>query len=195
MVELAHEYIRNNNFDAAEHWLRIQLHSYKTGPEAPLGRLLLGVTLLQLAAAPPPAGPTATKALEMRTEALRLFRSIVAEVDSRPKMDTLSERDAWLRIQAALRILQAHQQLRNFDDLLQEAMTLRERYHGAIEELIILSLMYHAFKQKGDIRNAMETWTQMKKAFDQLPPSSFRGGAGEYSREYWEKNWFTPDKQ
>src|SRR5262249_23270901 len=57
LVELAHEFIRGGNFTEAEIWLRKQLGSYQAGHEAPLGRLLLGVCLLQRAAAPPPSGP------------------------------------------------------------------------------------------------------------------------------------------
>jgi len=194
--ELAHELIRLNDFAAAEDWLRKQLHTYPNGPEASHGRLLLGVCLLQLAAVPPPTGPTLPKATAMRTEALQLFRNIVAEVDAKLKKDgKLSERDAWLRLQAALRILQTYQQMKNPVDLLVESADLLQRHRGTVEELIILSLVYHAFKQKGDIPNALQTRDKMKELFDRLPPSAFTATSGECSREYWEKIWFTPEKK
>jgi hypothetical protein len=132
----------------------------------------------------------------MRTEALQLFRNIVAEVDAKLKKDgKLSERDAWLRLQAALRILQTYQQMKNPVDLLVESADLLQRHRGTVEELIILSLVYHAFKQKGDIPNALQTRDKMKELFDRLPPSAFTATSGECSREYWEKIWFTPEKK
>ena len=35
---------------------------------------------------------------------------------------------------------------------------------------------------------------QMKELFDRLPAASFTAEKGEYSRAYWEKVWFTPEK-
>src|SRR4029078_13294130 len=49
LVELAHDLIRSAKFAEAEVWLRKELSSYPNGAEAPLGRLLLGVCLIQRA--------------------------------------------------------------------------------------------------------------------------------------------------
>jgi tetratricopeptide (TPR) repeat protein len=194
MVELAHEFIRAGNFPEAEVWLRKQLGFYQTGPEAPLGRLLLGVCLIQRASSPPPSGPDAATAARLLDEALKLFKQIVADADERHRRDgKLGERDAWLRLQAALRVLQTYQLMRKPNDLLAEADKLRDRHRGTVEELIILSLMYHAFKQKNEPGKELQVREQMKELFDRLPSAAFTAQSGEYSRTYWEKVWFTPE--
>jgi len=198
LVELAHEFIRAGDFTKAEIWLRKQLGSYQAGHEAPLGRLLLGVCLIQRAAAPPPSGPDAITAAKLRDEALKLFKQIVAEVDAKQNSGgKLTERDAWLRLQASLRVLQTYLQMgkpKDLIDLLSEGDQLRERHRGTVEELIIMSLMYHAFKQQGQTGKAYSMRDQMKELFDRLPSTAFPAPNGEYSRTYWEKVWFTPDK-
>jgi TolA-binding protein len=194
LVELAHEHIRTGNYAEAEVWLRKQLSLYPAGPEASLGRLLLGVALLQRASAPPPDAPDAPTALRLRDEAIKHFKQIVADTDARQKRDgRLSERDAWLRLQAGLRVLQTYQQLHKPNDLLAEAAVLLERHRNTVEELIIWSLVYHAFKQKGETGRALQTRDQMKELFDRLPPTAFTATSGEYSRAYWEKVWFAPE--
>jgi tetratricopeptide (TPR) repeat protein len=196
LVELAHEYIRTSNYPEAEVWLRKQLSLYPAGPEGSLGRLLLGVCLLQRASAPPPSTPEAATANRLRDEAIKLFKQIVADADARQKRDgKLAERDAWLRLQAGLRVLQTYQQLQKPNDLLAEASVLLERHRNTVEELIIWSLVYHAFKQKGETGRALQTRDQMKELFDRLPPTAFTATSGEYSRTYWEKVWFAPDSK
>ena len=196
LVELAHEFIRLNNYPEAESWLRKQLGFYPTGPEAARGRLLLGVCLLQKANTPLPAAPDAATATRLREEALKLFKSVVGEADAKLTRDKkLSERDAWLRLQSGLRVLQAYQQLQKPNDLLVEAKDMLTRHRGTIEELIVLSLMYHAFRQKKETGLALETRDQMKELFDRLPATAFPAQSGEYSRTYWETVWFVPDKK
>jgi tetratricopeptide (TPR) repeat protein len=195
LVDLAHEYIRAGNFPAAEVWLRKQLGLYAAGPEAPLGRLLLGICWLQRASAPPPNSPDTATATRLREDAVKLFQQIVAEVDAKNKKEgKLTDRESWLRLQAALRILQTYQQLNRPNDLLVEADKLRERHRETVEELIIMSLMYHAFKQKNEPGKALTIRDQMKELFDRLPVSKFpHPYPSEYSREYWERVWFVPD--
>ena len=201
LVNLGKECVRLSKFEEAEHWLRKQLHSYPTGPEALYGRLLLGVSVLQLAGLQNPPNPVKSNAL--REEALRLFRSIAEDIDKKPKnQNKLSELDSWLWLQSELRILQTFQQMRNPNELLFEASKLRERCRDTVEELIIMSLMYHAFKQKyaasknsNDLAQALSVRDQMKEKFDKLPPSAFSAPPGEYSRSYWEKEWFGPENK
>jgi tetratricopeptide (TPR) repeat protein len=202
LVELAHECIRGKKFAEAEPWLRKQLNIYPTGPEASLGRLLLGVCLLQRAANIPAgldAKSASVYALEKHNEALKLFQQIVRDVDKkRTQTTTLSERDGWLRLQAGLRVLQTYQQMQQPEKLLGEAAILLERHRGTIEELIIRSLVYHAFKQQGKMVEMLQTRDQMKDLFERLPATAFTAPStttppdygGEYSRAYWEKVWF-----
>jgi tetratricopeptide (TPR) repeat protein len=210
LVELADQLIRIRDFAGAEGWLRQQLHAYPNGPQATLGRLLLGVCILQLAQAPAPAGPAPAKALDMRKEALQLFSAVVAEVDAKLKKDgKLVDPFPWLRVQAAIRILQTNLVMRNPQAVISESTDLIERYRGTVEELIVFSLVYHAFKQERDdakaakndnkesqaYRHMLQTRDRMKDIFDQLPVAAFNGSTLEYTREYWEREWFSPDKQ
>jgi tetratricopeptide (TPR) repeat protein len=204
MVELAHELIRIRDYTNAENILRQQLHTYPNGPQSTWGRLLLGVSLLFLSNNTSPTGPTAAKVVSLRNEALQLFRSIVTEADTKLKKDgKLSKQDSWFRLQAALRVLQTHQYMSNYNDLLAESMDLAERHRGTVEELIIWSFRYQAFwqrykssKRESDLIPVLQTRDKMKELFDRLPPSAFNDGDNneEYSREYWERVWFTPEK-
>ena len=201
LTELANAQIREGNFADAEARLRAQLALYPNGPEAGLAKLLLGVCLLQRAA--PLSTPTATAAqladaTKLRTEAVGHFKQIVKECDEAERANRkLTDHEAWLRLQAGLRVLQSYQQLRTPQAsraLIAEAASLLERYRGTVEELIIWSLVYHAFKQLGDTGKALETRDRMRDVFDKLLPSSFPQKDGEYSRDYWVKVWFTDPK-
>jgi tetratricopeptide (TPR) repeat protein len=193
LTELANALIREGNFADAETRLRKQLSIYPDGLEAGLAKLLLGVCLLQRAAAPT---VPAADAGRMRVEAVGIFKRLVAECDASEKArGELTKREAWLRLQAALRVLQTYQQMRKPRELLDEAAPLLGRYGGTVEELIILSLVYHAFKQLNDTGKALDIRDRMRKVFDDLPVSAFpqKGSTSEYSREYWLKVWFPPE--
>jgi hypothetical protein len=198
LSELAHDLIKANNFAEAEVWARKQIGTYPTGPEAGLGRLFLGICLLQRAAATPVAGADPMRSSanvdRLREEALALFKQIITDVEGKLAGEKkLADRDVWLRLQAGLRILQTYQQMNRPNDLLADAAPLLERHRGTVEELIIWSLVYHAFRQKGETGKALQTRDQMRELFDRLPPTAFRAAEGEYSRGYWEKVWFAPD--
>lgn len=197
LVELAHEYIRQGNFKEAEARLSVQLSRYPNGPEAGLGKLLKGVCLLQLAAAKAkPTDPEPATAPKMRTDALKLFQEIVDDVDKREKAGSASERDRWLRLQASLRICQTYLQTGQPDEVVKAAAVVIERHRGSVEELIVLSLIYHAQKQGNRPDLAARTRERMWDVFTQLrdKPGAFKATSGEYSREYWEKTWFTDMK-
>lgn len=192
LTELANDLIRQGNFADAESRLRSQLKTYPDGPEAQLAGLLLGVCLLQRAAA-----PNAPDAQKMRTEAVEVFKEIVTACDEAARRaGKASEREAWLRRQAALRVLQTYQQMKTpqaANALLAEAAPLLDRQKGTVEELIVLSLVYHAFKQLNEPGKALQTRDRMKDVFDKLAPSAFPQKDGEYSRDYWQTVWFAPD--
>jgi tetratricopeptide (TPR) repeat protein len=196
LSELAHALIREGKYADADNRLRTQLRLYENGPEAGLAKLLRGVCLLQRAAAPSATPDDATR---LRKEALGLFKENVAACDAAERRNgKLTDREAYLRVQSAVRVLQAHQQLKtaaSARDLLYDAVPLLDRYRGTVEELIVLSLMYHAFRQAGETGKAAETRDRMKDVFDKLPPAAFTGKDGEYSREYWQTVWFAPEKK
>jgi TolA-binding protein len=195
LTELANSLIRENKFADAEDRLRFQLKLYSNGPEAGLARLLLGVCLLHRAG----SAPVPEEAVRMRTEALGLFKKNVAACDALASANgKLTDREAWLRLQSGLRVLQAYQQLgtdASARNLLSDAYSLRQRQHGTVEELVILSLMYHALRQLNDTRQAQEIRETMLDVFKKLPPSAFTQPIGEYSREYWQTVWFPPEKK
>jgi hypothetical protein len=193
LVEVAHEYIRKSNFGEAESRLDKGLKLYPTGGEAGLGRLLLGVCLLQRAdprAKPPAANPT-----KNREEALRQFKQVVSDVDARKTANRSVDRDPWLRTQASLRVLQSYLQLARPNDVLAEGDRLRWEMAGTADELIVLSVMYHAYKQLKKSESMLTIHGQMREVFDKLKdkPGAFWAKSGEYSREYWETIWFAPD--
>jgi tetratricopeptide (TPR) repeat protein len=196
MMELADVAVRAGQFEVAEARLRKQLNLYPAGPESGVGRLLLGVCLLQRAAGKSAETDWAGKQVQMRDEALRLFKGIVADTDRQEKVapgGKLSERDEWLRLHAGLRVVQSYQQMGNGEAVLVYATPMVERHRGTIEELIVLSMVWNAQqRQLGKPEDAARTKDRMRDLFNQLPPSAFRATTGEYSREYWEKGWFAP---
>ena len=40
--------------------------------------------------------------------------------------------------------------------------------------------------------DAAVTKERMRQVFNQLPPTAFRPTSDDYSREFWEKRWFSP---
>ena len=101
-----------------------------------------------------------------------------------------NEKGAWVKAQAQIRGLQVLQQQRESDRLLSAATSLLDKHRDTVEELIILSLVYHAHQQKGDQDKARQTRNQLKARFDRLPLSAYSAKTGEFSRDYWVKEWF-----
>lgn len=189
LVELADEAIRARDFQKAEARLRTQLRLYPNGPEAGQGKLLLGTALLQRIdpRAKVPA-PDADKAGE---EALKLLKQVVAEVDARKIANRPAPNDPWLRTQANLRLLLAQVLLRKPYDVLTTADPLRREYAGRVEELVVLSMMYHGYLQLNNNEGMLTVEAHMRELFAALKakPGSFSGEIVEYSREYWERAW------
>lgn len=197
LVELAHEYIRRNAFADAESRLSVQLSRYPNGPEAAYGKLLKGVCLLQLASAKKaPTDPEPSNAPKMRAEALKLFQEVVDDVDRREKAGPVTERDRYLWQLASLRVAQAYYQLGEPDRALSAAAPVVQRCRGTVEELIALSVMYHAQKQKGQTGVMLSIRDRMKDVFEELKkkPGAFKAQQGEYSQAYWETVWFSDMK-
>jgi hypothetical protein len=92
--------------------------------------------------------------------------------------------------------------MQNYNDLLYESEDLRLRYRGSIEELITLMLIYYSFKDQRDTSTTQQmkdnfqkmmyqTRDKMKELFDSLPANAFNSTATEYTRAFWEKNFFS----
>ena len=193
LVDVAFAYIQKGNFAEAEARLDKQLKLYATGGEASLGKLLLGVCLLQRA--DPRSKPPAPNPTKNREEALRLFKLVLADVETRAKAEKPIERDPWLRVQANLRVLQTYQQMARPYDILKEGDILRREFAGTADELIVLSIMYHAYKLLDKPEGTFAIHGQMREVFEKLKDrtGAFWAKSGEYSRDYWEKVWFAPE--
>jgi tetratricopeptide (TPR) repeat protein len=193
LADVGHALIQKGQFAEAEARLDKQIKLYPNGAEAGLGKLLLGVCLLQRA--DPRANPPAPSPAKNREEALRLFRLVVTEVDERKKANRPIERDPWLHTQASLRVLQTYQQMARPYDILKEGDALRRELAGTVDELIVLSLMYHAYKQLDKPEGSFAIHGQMREVFEKIKdkPGVFWAVTGEYSKEYWEMVWFKPE--
>lgn len=192
ILELSYALLREGNAADAEARARTLVATYPNAPAVPRAKLALGAALL-LRAASQPAPPDATK---MRTEALALFRQLVKDADeAERKNGKLTTDEALVRVQAALRVLQAHQQLGQPREVLFDAAPLLDRYKDSVDELIALSMVYYAFKQMNNARSATDTFERMKELFNRLPPTAFTKPTGEYSRDFWQKTWFAPQPE
>lgn len=191
LVELGQEALRAGRYAEAEAIFRKQLSFHPNGAEALMARFLLGVCLLQQTARPP-GTPDQPEDPKMRREALDLFRSVIAEIDAqRNRTGQMSDRELWLRTQSSLRVLQALQQMERLGEVIATAAVVRRDCEGKVEELIALSMMYHAQKQANHPELALRVLDEMREVFRHLPDSAYHG-SGEYSKEYWERVWFNP---
>ena len=118
-------------------------------------------------------------------------------MEARAKENKPTDRDPWLRTQASLRVLQTFQQMGRPFDVLKDGDLLRREFAGTADELIVLSLMYHAYKQLDKPEGMFSIHGQMREAFEKMKdkPKVFHAKTGEYSREYWEKVWFQPEPE
>jgi RNA polymerase sigma factor (sigma-70 family) len=185
--EAIHKLMKDGNFAGAESLLRSRLAS-RNKLERAADQLMLGVCTLNRAGSAKPAD--APKLFE---EAWEHLGSASSEAGSITLQD---ESAVWVRTQAQLFGLVVLQRQNKTDQLLTAATALLSKHRGTVEELIILSLVYHARKQQNDQDKARETRDKMREAFDALKekPGAFTRDSGEYSRKYWEETWFKSEK-
>jgi hypothetical protein len=148
--------------------------------------LQFGVCLLQQAreigAGTPAAEKLWKEAAELFGEALRLIGT-PAEGDKRATR---------VRAQAEVRLVQVVHFAGDSEQLLTAVQRFRPNHAGTVEELILLSFSYHAYRQRGEADNARATRDRMRVLFDKLKekPDAFPAKSGEYSRKYWDEVWF-----
>jgi hypothetical protein len=112
----------------------------------------------------------------------------VADVDAKAKP---TDREAWLRLQASIRVLETYQKMGKPYDVLFEGAKLRAQVKGTVEELIVLSLMYHAHRFNKKDEDALRVRDEMRDVFTALPSSAFKASIGDYSRAFWQTKWFS----
>ena len=97
-----------------------------------------------------------------------------------------------LRTQADVRLANTTLLLKKYDDMPELCEKLATRYTGKVEELIVLSMLYSAYRAVDRAEPAARVLIRMEKVFNAL--TDFPGGTEEYTREYWQKQWFEPLK-
>jgi TolA-binding protein len=158
----------------------IQLHP--AGTLAGQARLYLGSCLLLIARGDHLGGRPPADADSKLTEAAKLFQALADSPDE------------FLRTQADVRLANATLLLKKYDEMPALCEKLATRYKGKVEELIVLSMLYSSYRFADRPEPAARVLNRMEEVFAKLPDGQFRGGAEEYTREYWKKQWFEPLK-
>jgi hypothetical protein len=180
--------MKAGDFAAAEDALRVRL-AQSAGLLAAERRVQLGVCLTERGKRAEPKD-----ARTLWSQAAGNFSLALKELVDEKQPDTA--RAAWVRTQADLRTLQLHQLADKPNDLLVAATAFLGKHRGTAEELIGLSLVYRALKQKNESGKALQTRDRMLELFEKLKdePGAFPAKEGEYSRDYWEKTWFADER-
>ncbi len=151
-------------------------------------RVWLSTCLLERASGEP------GEAARFRTEAEGLLGKAIPELEECEKAGGPDNKHASaIRTQAELRLLQVLHAMNKTDELLAAVEQLWVKHRGTAEELVVSSFAYHAHKQMGKSDKAQGIRQQMKELFEKLKdkPDAFTAKTGEFSREYWEKVWFS----
>ena len=180
--------MKEGKFGEAEDLLRVML-AQANGLRAAEYRLQLGICLTERGKRGDPKD-----ARTPWSQAAGNFSLALKELADEKQPD--AARAARLRTQVGLRTLQLHQLAGKPNDLLLAATVFLQQHRGTVEELIGLSLVYHALKQKNESGRALQTRDRMLELFEKLKdePGAFTAKEGEYSRDYWEKTWFADER-
>jgi hypothetical protein len=182
LFELGKLNLAQSDIAEAESRFRQLLQSYPTGTQSGPGRLYLGSCLLLMARGDHQGGRPPADADTKLNEARKHF-------------ETLSEStDPFLRTQADIRLANTTLLLRKYDEMPSLCEKLIKRHEGKIEELIILSMLYSAYHFADRLEPAAGIRVKMLELFQKLPETAFPGGAEEYTRDYWQREWFAPLK-
>lgn len=182
LFELGKLLLNQGVYADAEARFRQQVQSHPTGPHADQGRLFLGSCLLVMARGDHQGGRPPSDADAKLAEATKLF-------------DVLSgSKDEYLRTQADLRLANAVLLQKRYDELPALCDRLAIRYAGKVQELVLLSMRYHAETFADRKADAARTLGRMEAVYAKLTDADFPGGMEEYTRAYWQKQWFEPLK-
>ena len=182
LFELGKLLLNQGSYPDAEARFRQQLQAHPTGPHADQGRLFLGSCLLVMARGDHQGGRPPSDAAAKLAEAAKLFEVLSGSKDS------------YLRAQADLRLANAVLLQKRYDELPALCDRLAARYPGKVQELILLSMRYHAETFADRKADAARTLGRMEGVYAKLSDTDFPGGMEEYTREYWQRQWFEPLK-
>ncbi|MDY3560977.1 TIGR03009 domain-containing protein [Gemmata sp. JC673] len=185
--------IKAGDFAEAETLLRSRLPQ-QTGLNAAEDRLMLGICVLRrardLSTKP---GDEPTLAPKLTAEALKLFDEATAGTAGR----TDDERAARVRTQTDVWRIWALSSGDDFDKLVSAATAVYERHQHRVEGLIALGVLHEAHTKRGDDERVAAVRKQIDALFAKLKdkPGAFPETFGEYSRGYWEQQWFLEEKR
>ncbi|AWM39039.1 hypothetical protein GobsT_26920 [Gemmata obscuriglobus] len=85
----------------------------------------------------------------------------------------------------------------DFDKLVSAATAVYERHQHRVEGLIALGVLHEAHTKRGDDERVAAVRKQIDALFAKLKdkPGAFPETFGEYSRGYWEQQWFLEEKR
>ena len=178
LFELGKLLLKQGSLVDAESRFRQMLQFAPQSPQAPMAKLYLGSCLLLLARGDHQGGRPPADAARKLAEARTLFEELA---------DTP---DPFLQAQADVRLANTTLLLKKFDELPSLCNRLAEKYQGKVEEIIVLSMLYSAYRFMDRNADANRTLDRMEAAFGKLTEADFPGGAEEYTREYWQTQWF-----
>ncbi len=183
LFEMGKLHVNQMDLVEAETRFRQLLQSHPDGPQAGSAKLYLASCLLLMARGDHQGGRPPADADAKLAEARKVF-------------EALSEsQDPFLSTQADIRLANTMLLLRKYDEMPSLCEKLAKRYEGKLEELIIRSMLYTAYRFADRTESAAAVRVQMTDLFQKLPDSQFPGGdREEYTREYWQRVWFTPLK-
>ena len=176
--ELGKLLLQQGSIPDAEARFRQILQLSPAGETAPMAKLYLGSCLLLLARGDHQGGNPPSDADRKLAEARTLFEELA---------DTP---DPFLQAQADVRLANTTLLLKKYDEMPALCDRLAKKYAGKVEEVIVLSMLYSAYRFADRQSDATRTLDRMQEAFAQLTPADFPGGAEEYTRDYWQRQWF-----
>ena len=182
LFEMGKLHLNQMDLSEAETRFRQLLQTHPAGTQAGQGKLYLASCLLLMARGDHQGGRPPADADAKLAEARKLFEALSESADP------------FLRTQADIRLANATLLLRKYDEMPALCDKLAKRYEGKVEELIIRSMLYTAYHFADRLEPAAGVRVQMQELFHKLPDSAFPGGADEYTRDYWQREWFAPLK-
>ncbi len=169
------------NYREAEVRFRRLVDEYPKGSYAERGSLYLGIGLSQLAQGANNGGSPPADAEKKFSEARKIFETLGAS------------KDDWIRTQADIRLVHTLLYLKQYDTLNEVGPKLAEKYRGAVQELIVLNMLYSGYLQAKRADLSQGILDKMKKVYSDLPENAFTGGMKEYTKQYW-ADWFQQRK-
>jgi tetratricopeptide (TPR) repeat protein len=179
LFELGKVLLSRQNLPEAEARFRQLVQTYPGGPQSGPGQLYLGSVLLLLARGDGTGRPPADADAKL-AEAVKLFEGLANGADD------------YLKREGGIRLVNAVLLQQKYDEVPGLCDRLAQPYRGKVQELILLSMAYKAHEYARRPEKAAATRVQMEELFARLADSDFPGGTAEYTRAYWESQWFEP---